>query len=241
MWNNDAGVGISKRLGIDGSTVYKFGRNPSVGTTEVVIWDAGGSYPFPVSSDTLTVVSDSSLDTGAGTGARTITLEGLDENWNSISETLTLGGLTPVVGIKQFLRIFRAYNVTSGGLEVNQGTITVKHTTSGDTLAEISPTDGQTLMAIYTVPAGKIATLKRFAAGTGAGKDAVIRLRTRDNAISDPAVRMLGAFDVFENQAIVSLDYPIDVPEKTDIWITAQSSASGTSVSGTLNMVLYNS
>ncbi len=144
------------------SIVNKFGRNPDVdsGSVPEDVWGGGGVYPFLSSAETITAVSDSALDTSAGAGARTIEVQGLDSNYELQTEDVILNGTTAVTLASQYLRIFRSRVLTAGTGEVNAGTITIAGTTQ--TQAVVSIGQGQTLMAIYTVPAGKTAYLKKI-------------------------------------------------------------------------------
>ena len=124
------------------SGVQKFGYNSSVGTSFETIWDGGGDYTFITSSGTATATSS---DTDDNTG--TIQIFGLDSNYDLAEETLTIGGSA---GSVSFIRVFRALMKTANTGNANVGTITI--TVSSTTVAQILPTYGQTLMAIYTVP-----------------------------------------------------------------------------------------
>ena len=139
--------------------VSKFGRNPSVKSADYeTIWDGSNFYPWPTAAETLSVVSDDANDTSAGTGARTVEIEGLDSSWDVLTETVTMNGTTPVVTTGLFLRVYRARVVTAGSSGTNEGTITFTNTTSSNVIAQISVDTsgfGQTLMACYTIPAGK--------------------------------------------------------------------------------------
>lgn len=83
------------------SIVQKFGRNTDVdsGTLPEDMWGGSSTYTgFPVggNAERLAFVSTSADDAEAGTGARTVTIIGLDGNWNQQTETVTLNGLTTV-------------------------------------------------------------------------------------------------------------------------------------------------
>ena len=67
-----------------------FGYNPDVDTTIESVWPDGGVVPHPTVASVLKISSSSANDTSAGTGARTVYIEGLDSNYNVISETVTL-------------------------------------------------------------------------------------------------------------------------------------------------------
>ena len=60
------------------STLYKFGTNPDVDGTEETVWSTGGNYPWPAAAFTAFISSSSAADTSAGTGAQTVTVEGVD-------------------------------------------------------------------------------------------------------------------------------------------------------------------
>ena len=67
----------------------KFGRNTSVGTTLEDIWDVSANISFLTSAETILVQSSGNDNGASSTGARTVTIEGLDNDWNEISETIT--------------------------------------------------------------------------------------------------------------------------------------------------------
>ena len=136
--------------------IGKFGRNTDVDTGVGLpedIWDAGAAYAWPSAAATTTIVSSSTDDDGApvGTGAHTVQVYGLDANYLKIDETVTLNGTSAVTLSNQYLRVFRAKVLTAGSGEVNAGNIQIKH--GSTVLAQITTDYGQTLMAIYTVPA----------------------------------------------------------------------------------------
>lgn len=129
---------------IDGhSLVNIFGYQPLVDGTSVCIWENATPYIFPPAAVQMIVVSTSAADTAV---VKLIT--GLDANYNPISETLTVNGLTPVLTTKSYLRINNVR--TTAGNAVG----TVTFTNNGTTYAKILPGVGQTQMSQYTVPAG---------------------------------------------------------------------------------------
>jgi len=150
----------------DAQPVNKFGHNEAVGTTREDIVDNGGAYPWPTAAAAVTVSSSSANDTSAGSGAQTVTVYGLDANYAEIQETFTLNGQTGVTSAQSFLRVFRLIVNTAGATGYNEGdiycgtgTITtgVPAVVLGRVLFDTGDNRGenQSLMAIYTVPAGK--------------------------------------------------------------------------------------
>lgn len=135
--------------------VQKFGENAEVSGVED-IWTVGGAYGgFVAAAATTTIVSDSEEDDAdkepAGTGAYTVTVQGLDSDYLLTSETATMNGAGAVTLTNEYLRVFRAFVATVGSNTTNVGNIQIKH--GATVLAQIDAAAGQTLMAIYTIPA----------------------------------------------------------------------------------------
>lgn len=146
-------VGVSKN--------NKSGRNSDIDTATVPewIWENGGVYTgFPTgAAETIEVFSSDANDTAAGSGARTVTLFGLDENFDQITETVTLNGATGVTTTNAFSRLHSAFVATSGNSNqaFNVGTITFRHsTTTANVFLTIQPGRNQSNAAVYTIPAG---------------------------------------------------------------------------------------
>ena len=133
-------------------SIRKFGENPDVDTTSLPedLWDVGGTYTFPSAAAETTIVSDDAADDAAGTGARTVTVVGQIAGNVETTEVATMDGATPVTLTNQFLRVYRLTVTTAGSGETNAGNIQVKH--GATVLAQIAASEGQTLMAIFTVP-----------------------------------------------------------------------------------------
>lgn len=146
------------------SYVHKFGAADDVGTTLTPIATAG-VYPTPTSATSLEILSSSADDTSSsGSGARSVTIIGLDENWLEQSETVNLNGQTAVPLANTYLRVYRMFVASSGTYASSTGgshagTITLRVASGGATWATIGTVGsfpiGQTQIAAYTIPAGK--------------------------------------------------------------------------------------
>jgi hypothetical protein len=159
--------------GIQENVVNKFGFNPDVdtGTVPADIWTPGGVYPYStfVTAQTLELVSLSANDTSAGTGARTVFVEGLDSVLAEQTETVTLNGLTPVAIPGTWTAINRMYIVTAGTTGKNEGSINCQISGAGAIVSQIAfrisltasqEGKGQTEQAVYRVPANKKLQIK---------------------------------------------------------------------------------
>ena len=103
-------VSLNASLGkVNGQEViHKFGRNPDIDMASgfETLWNGGGIYTGfdATEAQNVLVSSDSADDTLAGTGARTIRIFGLNENYLQIQEDLNLTGLTDVNTTNQYIR-----------------------------------------------------------------------------------------------------------------------------------------
>ncbi len=118
------------------------------------VWEAGGAYAFQAAAVTLEILSASANDTAAGTGARTFTIQGLDSNFNQISETITMNGVTPVATVNQYRRVNFLTIASAGSGNTNAGDVTLRVSGAGATQALARAGYGFAKQAIYTVPAG---------------------------------------------------------------------------------------
>jgi hypothetical protein len=202
--------------------VNKFGYNLDIdtGTTPEDAWSFGGSYPFPASAASTTIESSSANDTSAGTGARTVRVFGLDASYDAIQEDVTLNGTTQVTLSNQYLRLFRAQVLTAGTTGSNEGNIQMKHGTT--VIAEIpfdfNEGNGQTEMAIYTVPNGYTAHLVGWYAAlqrANIATDAVVRFQVRELNGAWQTKYTGGPSD--SNDWVQILPTSVEIPHKSDI------------------------
>ena len=223
------------------SNVSKFGRNPSVKSADYeTLWDGSNLYPWPTAAETLNVVSTDADDSSSGTGARTVEIEGLDSNWDVLTETVSMNGTTNVTTTNSFLRVYRVRVVTAGSTGVNEGTITCTNTTSSNVIGQISLGSsgfGQSLMALYTVPAGKTAYLINFDFSSSKDNEHTFRIMVRDNTVTDAAwntkefASARGGFNDFRKLSIQKYT------EKTDLDFQAIASAAS-AASGGFELIL---
>jgi len=208
---------VSRGL-IDGhKRVFKFGYNGLIQNVEETIWDVGGLYAYPSSAVTMTATSSS----GATDSGIQVTIQGVDTNYAELSETVTLNASGTATTTGSFLRVYRAF---VSGSTASAGNITIAN--GGTTYAYVSAADQQTLMALWTVPAGYTAYL--FQIDTTAftvqnNKVATIRMLTRE---LNGVFRTQNKFDLFEGSYHLDITCPQPIPEKTDIEFRAIADSS---------------
>jgi hypothetical protein len=218
------------------------------------IWTGAGIYPWLAAATSLEVLSASANDTAAGSGARTITITGLDTDYNEISVLVTLNGVTPVAVSRQFLRINLITVTSNGTSRRNEGQITVRDA-GGGTVRALLPvgaisdqTPAMSKQSQYTVPAGhtllivdldlQINSSAGGGGGTVKGADALLYFGAPNNG----PVRMPRALTCTDNGSSKNLDpkTPIPVAEKFDFQMRASyTSAAGIILSGSWEGLLF--
>lgn len=134
--------------------IRKFGFNGQVdlNSDPEDVWTAGALYGWPAAEAATTILSTSTDDDGdpAGTGAQTVYVEGCDDEYNMLTQLVTMNGTGAVTLDDEYYRVWRAYVVAVGSGMVNAGIIRVKH--GATVLSQIEVGLGQTEQCIYTVP-----------------------------------------------------------------------------------------
>jgi len=156
--------------------IHKFGAVPSMSqNTEGTIWDEDDTiYPWSTIDSggvlTVTVVEpNNEASTSTAHNGDTVEIQGLDGDYALQTETVTISGSSGTTS-NNFKRVFRAKFTDGGSFEPNTKRILIK--SSGTTVAKILENIGQTLMSLYTIPAGKTGYLMRLdvtAQGTATG------------------------------------------------------------------------
>lgn len=210
-------IQVSRGL-VDGhKRLFKFGHNPEIQDISETIWDAGGVYVYPSSAVAMTVTSGA----GATDNGVAITVQGLDSNYNEVSEEVTLASTGTATTTQTFLRVYRAF--VSGSQAITANTTIAN---GGTTYAQINNGENQTLMALWTVPAGYTAYLldtKITAFTEQNNKVATINVNARrENGV----FRTADKFDVFAAAITQNYKCPIPFPEKTDIEVRAVATSS---------------
>ena len=235
--------------------VHKFGKNPAVTTTWQDVWGVGGNYNFLTTASTLEVIGLDTNDTAAGTGAREVTIIGLDENWAEATEAVaTAGTSASSATTTTFIRVNRAYVSsvgTYGGTNFNN--ITIRVSSAGADLAVINGEEttgtssfgaAQTELSVYTVPAGKTAYLTRVEANVDGSKVANVHFYKRESAddTTTPFIprRIVWEADSVGGYLTTVFDSYIQFPEKTDLWFRAQMGTGTASVNISYDLIVVN-
>lgn len=140
------------------------GWNSSIGSSyETIGVHSTGVRNYQSSATTVQVSSSDANDTSAGTGARTVTIAGLNGSLAPLTETVTMNGQTVVNTSGTFLYINSATVATVGSGGVPAGTIYISKngatvvagvpSTSTDILEVVLAGYNRSLALVYTVKA----------------------------------------------------------------------------------------
>lgn len=128
LWEQ-AAMGIAPGV----TYVHIEGVNPAPTTTFEVMWGESAAYtPKTTAISSPICESSSANDTAAGTGARTISVTGLNTSFARFTETVTLNGTTAVaMATSNILFIDKITVATAGSGLVNAGIIQCGDTDAG--------------------------------------------------------------------------------------------------------------
>lgn len=217
--------------------IHKFGTNgaPANGVEETV-WDGSTLYPWATTWDlgAANVHLKSSDEDDAGI---TVFIEGLDADFNVQSETVTLDATDPtttaVASQSTYIRLFRMYN-TSSQQEV--GNISAHYSTAaGIKVAQIGAGEGQTLMAVYTIPAGWVGLVMHYEFSGSANASIRSRLMMRE---LNGVFRTMHKGATYGGQYEYVFGIPVTAAEKTDLDIRVTSGTGGAFMAATFNLLL---
>jgi hypothetical protein len=230
---------------IAGHTSFcQFGINTNVAQSAETVWIGSSDYSFPAAASVIKVSSSSANDTSAGTGARTVLIEGLNADYASVSETVTMNGQTAVNTTNSYLRVNRMLVLTAGSGGASAGTIYAGTgtVTSGVPAVVVNQTGSaanESESGFYTVPAGFTAYIYRYTIASGnatanAYSTFKLAIRPYGGVFGIKSYLIIPANNTFECEAA----FPNGVPEKADIAVQAFTS-SGTAICSTqLQIVL---
>ena len=208
---NNFSLDISRGAVPGHSFIHKFGAVPSMAqNTTGTVWDVNDTvYPWSA-FDTAGVINIDRAN--AGDANKIVTVVGLDSDYLPATENITLTDASNNTGTILWRRVFRAF-VFDG--ETNVGNIDIQRNST--TVARITAGLGQTLMAVYTVPAGKTGYLYQGVCTAQASADGTGNMYIR--YFGQSSFRVGHSFEVAGVGGLYTYEFafPIPIPEKSDI------------------------
>lgn len=211
--------------------IFGYGTTPATAGVYRTVWEnmSTTEYVFPGSALTMQLVSASAGDTA------TITIVGLDANYNLITENLALNGTTNVPTVNQYLRVNSMF-VSSGSSTNPTGVVTLSN--GGVTYAQINTgvfngvtsSVGSSQMAVFTVPAGYTFYGIRYGAYSSFNGNSANYTTYRALTNSSAGVQKMIVQTPFNTQYEVQRHFPFPYAEKTDLRFQIASSAASAAV-----------
>lgn len=225
----DMGIQVARGLIPQQTAINKFGRNSATATSDA-IWSASAAYTAPAAGLLCNVVSTSTNDASAGTGARTIYISGLNDLYDQTNETVTLNGTSNVSTVQKYINIYSAYVLTAGTVDSADGTITITQQTSGTLLATILPVVNASQSTIFMVPRFYTAYVNAIhVVAQNITNSAVIDLGLFRRDFGG-VLRIVSDFLFSQGSNSISKKFeaPLVFPEKSTILFKCSSAANGT-------------
>jgi hypothetical protein len=140
--------------------INKFGENTAVATdTTEDIWDGSSLYTFPATA-VMTHVSQTT-NQAALTG-ETVEVQGLDANWNLVTQTVTLNASDTTTAVALATPLIRAFRMRLLSNTIQDQPIRLHNADETVDYAVMSSNHNQTAMAIYTIPDGYTGYLTNY-------------------------------------------------------------------------------
>ena len=225
-------INIARGQVLNTSHIHKFGAVPAMSTnTTGTIWDVNDTvYPWATwaTPGVLTIPAVNAADNG-----HKVIVYGLDQYYDMIEEEFTLSSSGTVTGTKTFSRVYRAYYYDN---TTNTGNINIQR--SGTTVARITAGKAQTLMAVYTVPAGYTAYLTQGTTSIQYGGDATIDMFVRYYGQSSFRIGHSGEVAGTGMPYHYEFSVPIVIPEKSDIDVRTSVRSNNARVTAAFDIIL---
>lgn len=200
------------------SSLNKFGASDVISTSYVDIWPNASTLSYLSSAERMNIVSTSGNDDLGSSGAITMTIFGLDGNYDEINETVTLDGTTNVLTTNSYLRVSRLIVRTAGTTGSNEGVITATAETAATVQAYIIIGSNQTLQTQYTMPNNKYLNISNIEFTIQKGDQAQVRLLARPLG---EVFQVKRSYNFYQLSTDFILTAPLTFAPKTDITIRA--------------------
>lgn len=231
--NESVHISANRVLGV--SNIHKFGAVPAMsnGTTGT-IWDKNDTlYPWSafdtpgVLTVLTTAVNGSTVTTDNG---KSVTIVGLDANYNITRDTITISGSTGT-GTVEFKRVYRAFtsDINASQFRVSRG---------GTEVLRVNIGKSQTLMAIYTIPAGQVGFLMKISATVESDADASVDIFRRESSVGAFRISHTAEVSGTGGQYLYDFTSPPRMPEKTDIDVRATMRSNNARCTAAFDIIL---
>jgi len=222
---------------VAGHSIFtQLGHNEEVDTTndETIYEGATTFIPLAV-AETIDFSSDNINDTAGGAGVQSLKFQGLDGNFNEISEIRATNGASLVTTVNSYIILHRVDAETAGSNLRNIGNITFFSTTTTKDMGLMRAQLGSIQNGFLIIPANKTAHIFRVAAsvtrtkGTQGVKEANVDILVKEDG---KALKTFEFFGLRSDGGAISINLPFNkLLEKTFVRADALAISNNTAVS----------
>lgn len=262
--NVGGGITIAANLITNVEMETVFADNATVGTSYELLTNIDADITqLGTAGDGIEVVSSSANDASAGTGARTIKVEGLDTSFAKKESTLTLNGITAVEdGDTDWTFINKAYLLTAGTGLAAAGDLTFTNDAAANNQMIIEAGNYQGHNCWWKIPAGHTGYVPGFwgqvlaqAISVGGAYFALqVAVHGLQGVAGSETYETYAEIFVPEHDSDLaattngdSRGYfmfpggPVKIPEKSIVRLAAKTSSGSTAVTGGFNIFIQGS
>lgn len=247
-----ASLDISRGIANGVRVVHCFGRNTAIGSTFTPVTRSGFYRTPQVAGATALRIKagGNANDTANGSGARSVTMVGIDATGALISDTVaTAGASASAPTTKTFIRLLDAFVASSGTYATQAspshvGNIFIENAAGGQDWALISDGSfprGDSEIGAYTVPKGRSAYVQAIRLSSDADKKANIVFFKRSNILETVApyspMVLVAEFPQVSGLLQVDYDPPLFFPELTDFGFLASVASSTADVTVSFDVI----
>lgn len=210
------------------------GLNIDVDTAIEDMWEVGGSYVFPTSGMRMEVISSSAgdEDSAAGTGIQEVEIDYLDDLYVPHTERVVPDGNAAVATVATNIFRINGFHTTKVGATGGAvGTVDLRHLNTTPIYARIGIGNNDALQAIWTVPTCCTAYIVSWQGGAVHNLGGRMARFVLKATASKEHVYVPGVFyhkdhiPVQDGAIFIPINAVVELPEKTDIRMTAQGDA----------------
>ena len=232
--------------------LHKFGEASNIDTIDgfADIWDgAANILTGKIAQYTYSITDDIELISSSDNGdTQLVEILGLDVNYNEVTQLITLTGQTIATLTTPLLRVFRMRNISNVNISGQVFLYTTGTTatlgipnTPVNVRGIINNGNNQTLMALYTIPAGKTGYMRDWYASLSRDKLNTVSIVHLD-ARPFGQVFQLKHVSALSSTGTSYIHHKYEEPEvfteKTDIVMHANTTVNDSGVAGGFDIVL---
>lgn len=219
---------------------HKFGAVPEMSNGQTgTVWDKNDTlYPWSAwdTHGVVTLTTHAANDTlSTDDSGGSVTIYGLDTNFEEQEETIAISG-SAGTGALTFSRVWRAYFTPASGSAGNATRI--KMFRGATEVVRINIDKAQTLMAVYTVPAGKTAFMCRKSSTVQGSGYATVEMYIRYGGENAFRVQNTAQVNGPGGQYIAEFIIPLKYPEKTDIDFRASGVSNNARITASFDILM---